>query len=91
MMNHFLAALLCIICPDDSEKAFANCRLLQGFGLTICFLSGTFLCVSFKLYILMVVLVIAIMFYVFAEYKLRQLDMDVAEGQTEVNSRKLVT
>ena len=65
--------------------AFANYRLLQSFGLTVGFLSGTFLCVSFKLYILMILLVVAIMFYVLAEYKVRQVDSDVFEGSIEVN------
>jgi len=79
------AALICITCQDDTDKAFANYRLLQSLGLTIGFFSGTFLCVAFKLYILMILLVVAIMFYVLAEYKVRQVDGDVFEGQIEVN------
>ena len=43
------------------------------------------MCVAFKLYILMILLVVAIMFYVLAEYKVRQVDGDVFEGQIEVN------
>ncbi|KAH3810886.1 protein unc-93 homolog A-like [Dreissena polymorpha] len=77
--------LLCITCPEETDMAFANCRLLQSLGLTLGFLSGTCLCVSFKLYILMILLVVAIMFYVLAEYKLRQIDGRVFEGTIEVN------
>lgn len=80
-----ISALICITCPEDTDKAFANYRLLQSFGLTIGFLSGTFMCVAFKLYILMILLVVAIMFYVLAEYKVRQVDGDHFEGQIEVN------
>lgn len=79
------SALICITCAENAEMAFANYRLLQSFGLTIGFLSGTFLCVSFKLYILMILLVVAIMFYVLAEYKVRQVDNEVFEGSIEVN------
>ena len=43
------------------------------------------MCVSFKLYILMILLVVAIMFYVLAEYKVRQVDVDNSEENAEVD------
>ncbi|KAK3576536.1 hypothetical protein CHS0354_018042 [Potamilus streckersoni] len=64
--------LICITCVEDTDIAFANYRLLQSFGLTVAFVNGLFLSVSFKLYILMILLVVAIMFYVLAEYRVRQ-------------------
>jgi Ca2+/Na+ antiporter len=51
--------------------------MLQAFGLMFAFLSGTFMCVEGKLYMLMITLVVAIMFYVLAEYKVRQVENDV--------------
>ncbi|WAR27579.1 UN93A-like protein [Mya arenaria] len=68
-----------------NNMAFANYRLLQSFGLAMGFVGGTFMTVSFKLYILMILLVVAIMFYVLAEYRLKQVDADIFEGQIEVN------
>ncbi|ESP03275.1 hypothetical protein LOTGIDRAFT_92528, partial [Lottia gigantea] len=61
--------LICITCLDDPETAFANYRMLQSLGLALAFGSGTFFCVSAKLYFLMTLLVVAIMFYVLAEYR----------------------
>ncbi|XP_052104182.1 protein unc-93 homolog A-like [Mytilus californianus] len=69
--------LICITCVEEADIAFANYRMLQAFGLMFAFLSGTFMCVEGKLYMLMIVLVIAIMFYVLAEYKVRQVENDV--------------
>ena len=43
------------------------------------------MCVAFKLYILMILLVVAIMFYVLAEYKVRQVDEENFEETVEVN------
>ena len=80
-----VSALICITCPENTDVAFANYRMLQSMGLTLGFLSGTFLCVAFKLYILMILLVVAIMSYVLAEYRVRQVDVDTFEGQVEVN------
>lgn len=40
---------------------------------------GTYMCVAGKLYLLMTVLVLSIMFYVLAEYRLRHNDDDVFE------------
>lgn len=69
-------------CLEEADIAFANYRMLQAFGLTFAFLSGTFMCVEGKLYMLMIVLVISIMFYVLAEYKVRQVENDVFEDPT---------
>ena len=79
-----ISALICITCPEDTDCAFANYRMLQSFGLTMGFLSGTYLCVPYKLYILMILLVVAIMFYVLAEYRVRQIDVDNSEENAEI-------
>ncbi|XP_067670327.1 protein unc-93 homolog A-like [Haliotis asinina] len=68
--------LICLTCVDEPDIAFANYRLLQSLGLTIAFCCGTFMCVSAKLYMLMTMLVVAIMFYVLAEYRVRHVDED---------------
>ena len=65
-------ALICLTCVEEPEVAFTNLRLLQSLGLAVMF--GCGLCVSAKLYLLMTVLVVAIMFYVLAEYRLRNVD-----------------
>ena len=82
---YLFSALICITCPEDTDSAFANYRMLQSFGLTMGFLSGTYICVSFKLYILMILLVVSIMFYVLAEYKVRQVDDENFEENAEEN------
>lgn len=73
------AALLCLTCTEAPEVAFANSRMLQSLGLTLAFSMGTYMCVAGKLYLLMTVLVLSIMFYVLAEYRLRHNDDDVFE------------
>lgn len=74
-----LIALICITCTEEPDVAFANYRLMQSFGLMVAFGSGTFMCVAGKLYLLMIMLVVSIMFYVLAEYKVRQVDDDQNE------------
>ncbi|XP_059177433.1 protein unc-93 homolog A-like, partial [Physella acuta] len=71
--------LICLTCTEAPEVAFTNYRLVQSVGLAIMFGSGTWMCVSAKLYLLMTLLVVAIMFYVLAEYRLRHNDDDVFE------------
>ncbi|CAI9736142.1 Hypothetical predicted protein [Octopus vulgaris] len=68
--------LICLTCLDEPDVAFANYRMLQSFGLTIAFAFGTFMCVAAQLYLLMTLLVVAIMCYVLAEYKVRQTDSE---------------
>ncbi|XP_069104448.1 protein unc-93 homolog A-like [Argopecten irradians] len=75
--------LICVTCPEDADIAFANYRLLQSFGLAFSFLSGTFMCVSGKLFILIIMLVVSVMFYVLAEYKVRQVDNDVFDEPSQ--------
>lgn len=63
--------LLCLTCTEAPDIAFANSRMLQSLGLTLAFSLGTGMCVAAKLYLLITLLVLAIMFYVLAEYRLR--------------------
>ena len=74
------SALICVICPEEADIAFANYRMLQSLGLMFSFLCGLFMCISSKLYFLMVMLVLSIAFYVYMEYRVRQV-----EGQDDNN------
>lgn len=74
-----LTALICLTCTEEPDMAFTNYRLVQSVGLAIVFGFGSWVCVSVKLYLLMTLLVVAIMFYVLAEYQLRHDDDDVFE------------
>ena len=73
------AALLCLTCTELPEVAFANSRMLQSLGLAVAFILGTGVCVAGKVYLLMTLLVVAIMFYVLAEYRLHHDNDDVFE------------
>ena len=65
------SALICLTCIEEPEVAFNNFRLVQSVGVAVMVGGGAVLCVSAKLYLLMLVLVAAIMCYVLAEYRLR--------------------
>ncbi|XP_062620059.1 protein unc-93 homolog A-like [Saccostrea cucullata] len=83
--------LICITCPEAVDIAFANYRMLQSLGLFISFVSDRFMCVYSKLYFLIIMLVVSTMFYVLAEYRVRQIDNivdEVFEEQTTVNQSR---
>ncbi|KAK7090836.1 hypothetical protein V1264_010586 [Littorina saxatilis] len=71
--------LLCLTCTELPEVAFANSRVLQSLGLAVAFSIGLGVCVAGKIYLLMTLLVVSIMFYVLAEYRLRHDNDDVFE------------
>lgn len=74
------AGLVNLCCVDDHDVAFQNFRMLQGFGAALAFSLSTFLCVSIKLYILIGLLIVSIVCYVLAEYRLRRTEGRVASG-----------
>lgn len=89
---HLFVALICITCPEAVDIAFANYRMLQSLGLLIAFASDGFMCVYSKLYFLIIMLVVSTMFYVLAEYRVRQIDNvvdDVFEEQTSINRSRV--
>lgn len=57
---------------DNKEPAFANLRLWQSLGFAFAFASTTVMCVSIKLYIIIVLLIIGTVGYVIIEIKERK-------------------
>lgn len=51
-------ALYGILFPREKEAAFANYRMWESLGFVIAFAYSTFLCLEYKLYILLVVLLL---------------------------------
>ncbi|XP_043963364.1 protein unc-93 homolog A [Gambusia affinis] len=61
-------ALYGILFPRDKEAAFANYRMWESLGFVIAFAYSTFLCLEYKLYIVLAVLVITMITYPIVEY-----------------------
>lgn len=61
-------ALYGILFSRDKEAAFANYRMWESLGFVIAFAYSTFLCLEYKLYILLTVLVLTMITYPFVEY-----------------------
>ncbi|XP_075720463.1 protein unc-93 homolog A-like [Rhinoderma darwinii] len=57
-----------LLFDDHKEAGFANYRLWESLGFVIAYGYSTFLCVSVKLYILLVVLVLGMVLYACVEY-----------------------
>ena len=66
--------LVCASCsPSDHDVAFQSCRTLQGTGAAVAFaLSSGLVCVTTKLYITIILLVVSVVFYAVFEYRLRR-------------------
>ncbi|XP_061756869.1 protein unc-93 homolog A isoform X3 [Nerophis ophidion] len=61
-------ALYGILFPQASEAAFANYRMWESLGFVIAFAYSTFLCLEYKLYILLSVLLLTMVTYPVVEY-----------------------
>ncbi|KAL7388047.1 hypothetical protein ABVT39_006172 [Epinephelus coioides] len=61
-------ALYGVLFPRDKEAAFANYRMWESLGFVIAFAYSTFLCLEYKLYILLAVLVLTLITYPIVEY-----------------------
>ncbi|XP_003456751.1 protein unc-93 homolog A [Oreochromis niloticus] len=61
-------ALYGILFPREKEAAFANYRMWESLGFVIAFAYSTFLCLEYKLYIVLAVLVITAITYPIVEY-----------------------
>ncbi|XP_061668334.1 protein unc-93 homolog A isoform X1 [Syngnathoides biaculeatus] len=61
-------ALYGILFPDEKEAAFANYRMWESLGFVIAFAYSTFLCLEYKLYILLAVLLLTAVTYPIVEY-----------------------
>lgn len=62
------AALYGILFPRDKEAAFANYRMWESLGFVIAFAYSTFLCLEYKLYIMLGILVLTTITYPIVEY-----------------------
>lgn len=63
------AALYGVLFSRDKEAAFANYRMWESLGFVIAFAYSTFLCLEYKLYILLAFLVLTIITYPIVEYR----------------------
>lgn len=62
------AALYGILFPLDKEAAFSNYRMWESMGFVIAFAYSTFLCLEYKLYIMLGFLVLSGFTYPIVEY-----------------------
>lgn len=62
------AALYGILFSRHKEAAFANYRMWESLGFVISFAYSTFMCLEYKLYILLTVLALTIVTYPIVEY-----------------------
>uniref|UniRef100_A0A3Q3XCC3 Protein unc-93 homolog A n=1 Tax=Mola mola TaxID=94237 RepID=A0A3Q3XCC3_MOLML len=62
-------ALYGVLFSRDKEAAFANYRMWESLGFVIAFAYSTFLCLEYKLYILLAFLVLTIITYPIVEYR----------------------
>ncbi|XP_078130655.1 protein unc-93 homolog A [Sander vitreus] len=61
-------ALYGILFPRHKEAAFANYRMWESLGFVIAFAYSTFICLEYKLYILLSVLLLTVVTYPIVEY-----------------------
>lgn len=61
-------ALYGVLFAREKEAAFANYRMWESLGFVIAFAYSTFLCLEYKLYILLAVLVTTVITYPIVEY-----------------------
>ncbi|AWP20367.1 putative protein unc-93 -like A-like [Scophthalmus maximus] len=61
-------ALYGALFPRDKEAAFANYRMWESIGFVIAFAYSTFLCLEYKLYILLSILLLTAVTYPIVEY-----------------------
>ncbi|XP_069463345.1 protein unc-93 homolog A-like [Ambystoma mexicanum] len=62
------SALYGVLFEKNKEAAFSNCCLWESVGFVVAFGYGSFLCVYVKLYILLCVLAVGMLFYGVVEY-----------------------
>lgn len=75
------AALYGVLFSRDKEAAFANYRMWESLGFVIAFAYSTFICLEYKLYIMLAVLLLAIVTYPVVEfYEYKHPTLPVGEG-----------
>ncbi|CAL1586600.1 unnamed protein product [Knipowitschia caucasica] len=62
-------ALYGVLFPRDKEAAFANYRMWESLGFVLAFAYSTFICLEYKLYILLAMLLLTIITYPIVEWR----------------------
>ncbi|XP_029984620.1 protein unc-93 homolog A-like [Sphaeramia orbicularis] len=83
-------ALYGILFPRHKEAAFANYRMWESLGFVIAFAYSTFLCLEYKLYILLAVLLLTLLTYPIVEYHEHKHPTPPIEEGTYTSGRKQV-
>eukprot|EP00064_Thunnus_orientalis_P021249 superscaffoldBa00006331_g21407 len=81
-------AIYGILFPREKEAAFANYRMWESLGFVIAFAYSTFLCLEYKLYILLAVLVLTVVTYPIVEYYERKNPTPPVDEGTYVNHKE---
>lgn len=84
------AALYGVLFPRDKEAAFANYRMWESLGFVIAFAYSTFLCLEYKLYILLAVLLLTIVTYPIVEYHEHKNPTPPIEDGTYMNHKETI-
>jgi len=90
-----LVDMLCLVLvyascsPSDHDVAFQSCRTLQGTGAALAFaLSSGPVCITAKLYIVIIILIVSIIFYAVFEYRLRRSAAEAGPNGADVHLRR---
>ncbi|MED6247900.1 Protein unc-93 A [Ataeniobius toweri] len=81
-------ALYGVLFPRDKEAAFANYRMWESLGFVIAFAYSTFMCLEYKLYIVLAVLVLSMITYPVVEYYEHKNPTKPIEQATYENHKK---
>ncbi|XP_015228303.1 PREDICTED: protein unc-93 homolog A [Cyprinodon variegatus] len=81
-------ALYGVLFPRDKEAAFANYRMWESLGFVIAFAYSTFLCLEYKLYIVLAVLIVSMITYPIVEYNEYRNPTQPIEQITSENHKK---
>jgi len=90
-LSAFVEGLVTACCEDGSvetEVAFYNFRFLQGVGLALSYASSSLFCVTVRIYVIISLLVLAVVLYVVAEYRLRQNHAHTSGHVTDIERRR---
>ncbi|XP_013886723.1 protein unc-93 homolog A, partial [Austrofundulus limnaeus] len=79
-----------VLFPREKEAAFANYRMWESLGFVIAFAYSTFLCLEYKIYILIAVLVLTIITYPIVEYHEYKHPTEPIEESTYQNTKDII-
>ncbi|XP_023214108.1 protein unc-93 homolog A-like [Centruroides sculpturatus] len=75
-----------VLFPKNEEAAFANYRLWESLGFIIAFAYSSSLCITIKLYILLIVLVVGMMGYLTIEIRISTVKKNEISSETKMHS-----